>query len=150
MLGTLTDKQVETMLHKEIIGRIGCSMDGKIYVIPINFGYDGKCIYAHSKDGLKTKAMRKNQNVCFEVDRLHRTGSWESVIVWGKYEELKSVKDQISAMKIFTKQIAKSIRNEKAFPSHGIARGAGKENDPFKDVVFKIVINEKSGRFEKK
>ncbi len=150
MLGVLTDKQVEKMLHREIIGRIGCSFDGKVYVIPINFGYDGKCVYARSKEGLKIKAMRKDQNVCFEVDRLQKSGDWESVIVWGKFEELKSVKEQINAMKVFTRQIAGFVKSEKAFPSHGIPRGPGKENDPFKEIVFKIVITEKSGRFEKK
>jgi uncharacterized protein len=150
MLGELSKNDAETLLQDQVVGRIGCSMEGKIYVVPINYAFDGKYIYAHSKEGLKIEIMRQNPEVCFEVDCYSRNGSWKSVIAWGTFEELKNTKSQRAAMKIFTSQMSRLIPNEKAFPSHGAVKGAEKNNDPFKSVVFRIKISEMTGRFEKR
>jgi nitroimidazol reductase NimA-like FMN-containing flavoprotein (pyridoxamine 5'-phosphate oxidase superfamily) len=150
MLGTLSSKEVDVMLCSEVIGRIGCYSRGRIFVVPINYAYDGGYIYAHSKEGLKIEMMRENNEVCFEIDARDVNGNWKSVIAWGTYEELKTVKSQRAAMKIFLKQMVRLIPAYKAMPSHGIAKGAGKDKDPFKSIVFRISIREKSGRFEDK
>ena len=68
MIGTLSPSKIEKLLRSEAIGRLGCQRDGKVYVVPLNYGYDGKFIYAHSKEGLKIGIMRENPDVCFEVD----------------------------------------------------------------------------------
>jgi uncharacterized protein len=149
MLGILNEQQVEKMLYSEVIGRIGCiGNDKMIYVVPINYAYDGEYIYAHSKDGLKTRIMRENPEVCFEIDKYKKNGDWKSVILWGTFEELKSIKSQRMAMKVFTAQMAKQISSYTAMPSHGVVRGADKEKDPFKAIVFRIKITKKTGRFE--
>jgi nitroimidazol reductase NimA-like FMN-containing flavoprotein (pyridoxamine 5'-phosphate oxidase superfamily) len=150
MLGKLTEPQIEKLLHDEVIGRIGCCRDGFIYVVPINYAYDGEFIYAHSKDGLKIKMMRQNPEICFEIDTYKKNGDRKSVILWGTYEELKTIKSQRSAMKVFTAQMARQIATLKAMPSHGFVKGVKKGNDPFKSVVFRIRIREKTGRFEVK
>jgi hypothetical protein len=49
-------------------------------------------------------------------------------------------------MKIFTSQMARLIGNNDAMPSHGHVKGAAKHNDPFKSVVFRIAVSERSGR----
>jgi uncharacterized protein len=150
MLGALAPSKIERLLSTEAIGRLGCYQQGKVYVVPINYGYDGKCIYAHSKEGLKIDVMRENPAVCFEVDRWEEDGSWQSVIAWGTFEELKPIKGQRAAMKVFADQMARVIPNSRAMPSHGFVRGNKKENDPFKSIVFKINLTEKSGRYEVK
>ena len=48
MIGKLTDEQIEDVLNENILGRIGCNDGKKIYVVPINYAYDGKFIMAHS------------------------------------------------------------------------------------------------------
>jgi nitroimidazol reductase NimA-like FMN-containing flavoprotein (pyridoxamine 5'-phosphate oxidase superfamily) len=94
--------------------------------------------------------MRQNPEVCFEIDRWEEDGSWKSVIVWGEFEEISSGKSQRAAMKIYSEQVARVIPYHKAMPAHGFVTGVKKENDPFKSVVFKINIKEKSGRFEER
>lgn len=150
MLGVLSPARIEKLLLGQAIGRIGCQHNGKVYVIPINYGYDGEYLYAHSKEGLKIGIMRKNPDVCFEVDEWEDDGSWKSVICWGKFEEIEGIRAQRAAMKVFATQMSRVIPNYKSMPSHGFVRGAKKINDPFKSVVFRIHIHEKSGRFEKK
>src|SRR4051812_31366422 len=109
MLGILSPSKIERLLTSEAIGRLGCQLDGKVYVVPINYGYDGKYLYAHSKDGLKIEIMRQNPKVCFEIDRWDEDGSWKSVILWGEFEEIKTIRAQRAAMKVFTAQMARVI-----------------------------------------
>ncbi len=150
MPGVLSPSKIEKLLQNEAIGRIGCMFEGKIYVVPINYGYDGKYLYAHSKEGLKIEIMRANPEVCFEIDRWEEDGSWKSVILWGTFEEVKTIKNQRAAMKVFAEQMARLIPNYRSMPSHGFVRGSKKESDPFKSVVFRIRVGEKTGRYEDK
>ncbi len=94
MLGELNKEQVEQVLKTEVIGRIGIYADKKIYVVPVTYAYDGTYIYGHSKDGMKIKMMRKNPQICFEVDVMQNMSNWQSVISWGEFEELKDTNEQ--------------------------------------------------------
>ncbi len=39
------------------------------YIVPLNFGYDGKALYFHSAlEGRKIDILRRNADVCFEVE----------------------------------------------------------------------------------
>ena len=148
MPGILSPSKIEKLLRSEAIGRLGCQRDGKVYVVPLNYGYDGKYLYAHSKDGLKVEIMRENPDVCFEVDRWNEDGSWKSVIVWGTFEELKTIKSQRAAMKVFAEQMTRVIPHHKTMPSHGFVRGSKSVSDPFKSVVFRVEITQRTGRYE--
>jgi uncharacterized protein len=151
MIESMKAVEIEGLLYAEALGRIGC-YDEKygVYVVPVNYGYDGKCLYAHSKEGLKVSIMRKNPKVCFEIDHSEENGNWRSVIVHGTFEEIKTIKAQKAAMKIFTDQMARLIDDPAAMPSHGLVRGPNKDKDPFKSVVFKIIITEKTGKRQKR
>jgi uncharacterized protein len=150
MPGKLSQHKIERLLQNEAVGRIGFCADGRVSVVPLNYGYDGECIYAHSSEGEKIAAMRKHPDVCFEIDQWADDGSWKSVIVRGKFEEITGSRNQRTAMRIFTLQMARLIPNYKAMPSHGYVTGINKESDPFKSVVFRIRVKEKSGRFEER
>ena len=86
MIGILTPEQIVHVLQSQIIGRIGCYADGKVYIVPVSYAYHNHYIYAHSKEGLKTHMMRQNPSVCFEVDQMDNLANWRSVILWGTYE----------------------------------------------------------------
>ena len=102
MLGALTRVQCEHVLKCELVGRIGCAAADKVYIIPVTYVFHDKFIYAHSKEGLKIRMMRKNPKVCFEVESRESMRDWRSVILWGRYEELKSVSEQKKALKILS------------------------------------------------
>ena len=88
MLGTLTSEQIEQVLRTEVIGRIGCHLEGRTYVVPITYAYLDGAVYAHSAEGLKLQMMRMNPAVCFEVDHMDDMANWRSVIATGRFEEL--------------------------------------------------------------
>ena len=88
MIRNLTNEEIEDVLKRNSIGRIGCNDGRKTYVVPVNYVYDGKCIIVHSYDGMKIQMMRKNSGVCFEVDEIKSFTAWKSVIAWGEYQEL--------------------------------------------------------------
>ncbi|HEX5153393.1 MAG TPA: pyridoxamine 5'-phosphate oxidase family protein [Parafilimonas sp.] len=144
MLGELTNDEIEEVLKHNVLGRIGCYNDNKIYVVPVNYVYDGRHILAHSKEGLKIFMMRKNPDICFEVDEMQNFTNWRSVILWGVYEELSDERSRYYAMKAFVEKmmhIKVSATAQPSHHSHAYARS--------KAVIYRIVITEKSGRFER-
>lgn len=148
MIGSLNSIQIDFLLRSEKIGRIGCTADGIVYVVPITYVYDGACIIAHTKDGLKTSIMRKNPQVCFEIDHVENLSNWQSVIAWGTYEELtgKAAED---ALQLLVNRLHPYSASETIMPRHGLDQPHALHDPAIKPVVFKIVIAEMTGRFEK-
>jgi nitroimidazol reductase NimA-like FMN-containing flavoprotein (pyridoxamine 5'-phosphate oxidase superfamily) len=147
MIGTLTKGQCQRILIAGMIGRIGCHSSGKTYVIPITYVFDGGYVYAHSKEGLKVKMMRKNPDVCFQVDQIDNLSNWRSVIIWGKFEELKSSEEQELALQILVNGLGAHHTGDSVKPPKGTG-----EKTPHKEpkpVIYRISIEEISGRFEK-
>lgn len=148
MLGELYKSQIDHVLQSQVVGRIGCYADDKLYVVPVTYAYDGKYIYAHSKDGMKIRMMRKNPNVCFEVDVMENMANWRSVIVWGTYEEMKDSASQAKIIKILMDRIMPLMSSETVKPPNHSMRPQMVEK-AVKAIVYRIKITESSGRFEK-
>ena len=87
MLGELDAQRCADILRSEVIARIGCLSEGRIYVVPVTYVYDGTYIYGHAMDGAKLRAMRANSQVCVEVEHVDNLSNWRSVIAWGTFEE---------------------------------------------------------------
>jgi uncharacterized protein len=149
MLGLLSDAQIDLVLHTEIVGRIGCYNDKKMYVVPVTYVYHDGYIYAHSKEGLKIQMMRKNPNVCFEVDIMENMTNWRSVIIWGEYEELKKEKDQQTGKKIMMDRFAPFTVSETIRPVDSASLMPRIVEKAFRTVAYRIKVIEKTGRFEK-
>src|SRR5579864_5595973 len=111
MLGELTRAEIEEVLTRGALGRIGCHAEGRTYVVPISYAYDGENVYAHSRDGLKIRTMRANPNICFEVDQVEDFGHWRSVIAWGRYEELIGASEE-RALKFLHSRFGSGHRSE--------------------------------------
>jgi nitroimidazol reductase NimA-like FMN-containing flavoprotein (pyridoxamine 5'-phosphate oxidase superfamily) len=148
MIGSLNKYQIEYFLRSQVIGRIGCSADGQTYVVPITYVYDGEYIYAHTLEGLKTTIMRKNPEVCFEVDHIHNLANWQSVVIFGGYEEItgQSAED---ALQMIANRVHPISTSETSVPRHGLERPHKTTATDSKMVVFRIKINQATGKFEK-
>jgi nitroimidazol reductase NimA-like FMN-containing flavoprotein (pyridoxamine 5'-phosphate oxidase superfamily) len=72
------------------VRRLACADGKQPYIVPITYTYDCKYIYDQTNEGTKLKILRKNENVCFEADIMIDMTNWQSVIVSGKFEELKN------------------------------------------------------------
>jgi nitroimidazol reductase NimA-like FMN-containing flavoprotein (pyridoxamine 5'-phosphate oxidase superfamily) len=148
MIGSLTNDQIEHVLRNGLIGRIACYADYKIYVVPVTYVFDGKFIYAHSREGMKVQMMRKNPNVCFEVDSIETMINWRCVVAWGKFEELDNETERSKALKILNDRLMPYLLSETMRP-HGLAHGPERVEKDRKPVVYRINVTEMSGRYEK-
>lgn len=84
----LSQEEIDELLQASVVGRIGCHAEGATYVVPIIYAYEGGSVYVASVEGRKTRMMRQNPQVCFEVDERREGGGWRSVIADGTYVEL--------------------------------------------------------------
>jgi uncharacterized protein len=149
MIGRLNSEQIEKVLKENVLGRIGCSAGKKTYVVPVNYVYDDKFIIAHSVMGLKIEMMRKNPQVCFEVDEMKSLTNWKSVIAWGEYQELTGERDRYYAMKLFVDRMMHMKISESAIPPEITVKKVNPGlPGSIKPIVYRIVITEKTGRFE--
>lgn len=148
MFGKLNPDQVEELLKKQFIGRIGCHADDITYVVPISYAYDGIYIYSHTFEGMKIEMMRKNPKVCFEIDDTKNLANWQSVVAWGEFEELKDGKERDEALQKLNARVLPVITSETMhispqwpFPPQ--------DTSAIKGVAYRIRLTEKTGRFEK-
>jgi nitroimidazol reductase NimA-like FMN-containing flavoprotein (pyridoxamine 5'-phosphate oxidase superfamily) len=139
MVGLLSQDEIEALLRRCRVGRMGCCIDDRPYVVPVNFAYDGSAVYVVSGPGRKIDAMRTDPRVCFEVDEIDESDEvggatvWRSVIADGVYEELTADGEQRAAFTLLG-------MNSSGSPSGGLSA-------PAATVVFRIDLTEKSGRF---
>lgn len=62
-------KEIELIIKNANVCRIALSDNSMPYIVPVNFGYKGNCLYIHSAtEGKKIEIIKKNNNVCFEID----------------------------------------------------------------------------------
>ena len=149
MLGDLTLNQIEMVLQRETIGRIGCHADNTTYVVPIIYAYDGQFVYGHTKEGMKIDMMRKNPKVCFEVDTIENMSNWRSVIAWGTFEELTTPEERQAGMQQLIDRVMPLLTGETTF-SHSMINGHGKYIEAMKGIVYRIKLTKKTGRYEKR
>jgi nitroimidazol reductase NimA-like FMN-containing flavoprotein (pyridoxamine 5'-phosphate oxidase superfamily) len=149
MLGALNELQIKDLLTTLPVGRIGCHADGVTYIVPINYVYEDDTVYAHSKDGMKMQIMRKNPDVCFQVDAIDDLLNWESVIAWGKFEEIYDIYKKTEVMQKIINKMMPLMRGDSAQPSHGFTGDASEIGDDVELILYKITLTKKTGRFEK-
>ena len=140
MLGTLTRKQIDEVLRRSTVGRIGVHADGKTYVVPVTYVFDGDAVYGHSVMGQKIRMMRRSPDVAFEVEEIADMANWRSVIAQGRYEELTGDM-AVAAAKLIAARLGPLTRSATAGPSGRTGRKA--------HVSYRIRLLARSGRYER-
>jgi len=80
----ITDKkEIEQIFEDAKVCRLGL-IDGKTpYIVPLNFGYEKDTLYFHSAlVGRKIGILKKNPDVCFEIDIPGKTISSDKACNW--------------------------------------------------------------------
>jgi uncharacterized protein len=108
--------EIENVLREENTGYLGMSMDGKPYVVPLNYHYmDGRIIFHCSFKGKKLDFMRANPEVCFTVGRQpgqvreHPGGDSchvdsDSVVCYGRARILEDIDERKIALNAFNRR----------------------------------------------
>ena len=150
MNGELNEQQINNILTSQLIGRLACCEDKYPYIVPVTFAYDENYIYGQSVEGRKLELLRKNPNVCFEVDIANDIANWQSAIIFGQFEELK--KDAAEEARILLFNKAMPLMTKSSIHLHEHDEGERHElsdKSRIKPIMFRIKINEKTGRFER-
>jgi nitroimidazol reductase NimA-like FMN-containing flavoprotein (pyridoxamine 5'-phosphate oxidase superfamily) len=150
MLRELNDTQIEAFLKDQVIGRIGCHSTETMYIVPVNYVYDGSNIYCHSAKGMKIDMMRENPQVCFEVDNIKEITNWQSVIAWGKFEEITGLEEKQKVIQKLTDRIALFIMDDSVTREHGFVDEESDVGTIVELIIYKIIVSKKTGRFEKR
>ena len=123
---------ISQIINKCQVCRLGLSQDDVPYIIPVSFGYDGTTLYFHSaKDGKKVDILSVNNKVCFEFESgveiimdetkpCNWSFSFQSVIGFGKAEELSSPEDKIQGLKHIMTQYSDKEWNFENLPLNGL------------------------------
>ncbi len=124
---------IETLLSTALVGRIACCApdegDGRPYIVPLAYGYDGEAVYAFSTPGRKIHIMRKQPLISFEVDEAEAEDRWQSVVAEGAYEELSTNDGRELAKRVIFKD----------HPVPELSEGT---------IFYRLVLTQKTGRFE--
>ncbi|HVL25848.1 MAG TPA: pyridoxamine 5'-phosphate oxidase family protein [Thermomicrobiales bacterium] len=129
----LDQEGIESLLSTALVGRIACCApdegEGRPYIVPLAYGYDGEAVYAFSSPGRKIHIMRKQPLISFEVDEAEAEDRWRSVVAEGAYEELTTEEGLALAKRAI-------FRND---PVPALPEGT---------IFYRLVLTQKTGRFE--
>jgi nitroimidazol reductase NimA-like FMN-containing flavoprotein (pyridoxamine 5'-phosphate oxidase superfamily) len=108
----IKDRQdIEKILARATVCRLGLCSGGIPYVVPLSFGYKNSRLYFHSApEGRKIETIRENPNVCFEMDvdqevvpgdsPCQWSVRYHSVIGFGKARLLEEIEEKRRALDV--------------------------------------------------
>jgi nitroimidazol reductase NimA-like FMN-containing flavoprotein (pyridoxamine 5'-phosphate oxidase superfamily) len=137
MIQDLTGLEIDQILRRQRIGRVGSTSVGHVEITPIIYGYDGSSIFGHSRFGRKIQYMRGNPEVCFEVEEVVDPASWQVVVLRGTYLELSDPQERDVAMRLILAQAG-----------GGPESSAVQVNRGDELVIYRIAVTDRSGRRE--
>jgi uncharacterized protein len=137
----LTLHECVQLLQRTNLGRLACSKDGQPYVVPIHFSFDPErgCLYSFSGVGQKVTWMRQNPRVCLEVDDVTNKDHWQTVVVYGRYEEIQDSPEQTEA-----RQRAEALFQQR--PEWWLPAAAATAGSRERHIVYRIHVDEVTGR----
>jgi len=143
MIDVLSESALEAFLRSESIAHLACVLpDGRPYVVPISYAYDGGAFYGYSADGMKLDALRARPQTCISVDHLIDAATWISVVAWGVFRELadESAADALRRLSLRMHTVAMADEASLAAQRTYVARIARD------GVAYRIDVIEKTGR----
>jgi nitroimidazol reductase NimA-like FMN-containing flavoprotein (pyridoxamine 5'-phosphate oxidase superfamily) len=118
IMKTTDIEEIEGIIKKALICRLGLVDSDEPYVIPVCFGYERGALYFHgSLKGRKVELLEKNNKVCFEMDidaqleRAEDPCSWaikgKSAVGRGRATTLKDDEEKTHALRVIMGQYGK-------------------------------------------
>lgn len=150
MYTTLDEKTSLAILTNDYLGHLSYIYQNRPFVVPITYYFDGErnVIICYSAEGHKMNAMRKNNEVAFNVVDVDGLTKWKSVLVHGKFEQLfgSDAKSYLHVFSLGIKTlIAKKELKELSFISEFSSKTIN-ENSP---MVFVIKVDEIIGKMRR-
>jgi uncharacterized protein len=100
----MTSAEMHSLLQTVGFGHLGCAQNGRPYVVPMHYAYDGKELFFFTTEGMKTQFMKGNPEVCLQVEEASDSSHWRSVMVIGRAERLAGREEMERAMQLITER----------------------------------------------
>ena len=100
----MSPAEMHALLQRASFAHLGCSRDGRPYVVPMNYAYDGKELYFFTTEGMKSEFIEANPQVCLQAEEVTDSSHWRSVMVIGRAERLKTRDDTQRAMQLIVER----------------------------------------------
>lgn len=142
MLNPLTTEEIDHMLVSQFFGRIGCAAEGRVLIEPVSYYYSGNAIYGITREGDKTRLLRKNPAVCFEIDDVYDQSTWRSVVIEGTFDELQDDERDEALYLLKNRKIPVFADERLGYPGEPLPR----DRKVVYPVVYRIRIQRKTGR----
>jgi nitroimidazol reductase NimA-like FMN-containing flavoprotein (pyridoxamine 5'-phosphate oxidase superfamily) len=138
---------LEEILKENQVGRLGTAVDGRPYVVPMNYVYTNDRIILHThRDGKKVKDIQRNPHICFEVDSgeimegddpCEYSWRYRSVIANGTATLIEEPEEKLKALRLLSDKYA-----------FGKGRRLSLEKlSKFRDlIVVEIIVDEMTGK----
>lgn len=132
----LDARDVHAILARNITGRIAFLNDGEIEIRPVSYVYADGFIYLRSASTATLAATNPEGTVVgFEVDEIHATNRWSSVVVRGTLFRIRRMAEQeawLQAVGKLRRLIPEALRSD--------------DRTPYRSELFRIAIRQATGR----
>jgi nitroimidazol reductase NimA-like FMN-containing flavoprotein (pyridoxamine 5'-phosphate oxidase superfamily) len=129
-------EEIQGLLRGTSVGHLGCVREGRPYVVPMHYAFDGQNLYFLTTEGMKTEYLEANPQVCFQVEMIDDAAHWRSVVVMGRAERLSQPDEMERAIQLITG------RNPALTP----ALSQKDEGDSSSVVIYRIRPDSMDGR----
>jgi nitroimidazol reductase NimA-like FMN-containing flavoprotein (pyridoxamine 5'-phosphate oxidase superfamily) len=124
-------KEMEALLDRMAVGRLGLTTNEGPYVVPLNYLYADGCIYLHSSlEGRKMDILRDNPRVCFLVDEVGPQVEWdigcgftqiyESVMCFGSSELVEDHEEKRHILEQMIRKFTPSNHSLQSLDAKGV------------------------------
>ncbi len=134
----LERSEIDAILSRNHLGRIGYARGNRVEVQPVNYVYADGWLYGRTSYGAKYDVLAENQYrwwpVAFEVDEVDDLFNWRSVLVHGGFYVIDESEPDVwqPALALLRVLIPATFGPDDPFA--------------FRTVVFRIAVQEASGR----
>lgn len=150
MIKDLNTTEGLKVLKENYTGRLAFIAQGRPYVLPITYFYDepNNAIISYTGNGHKLNAMRLNNSVSLQVDKIESANNWQSVLIHGVFEEL-SGSDARYQLHQFATGVKNIIKEREKKDVHFISEFSSKISSGEIPIVYRLRIMEITCKFRR-
>jgi uncharacterized protein len=138
LIQDMTPEMSVDLLKRTHVGRLACAQGSQPYVVPFSFAYHREFIYSFATIGKKIEWMRANPLVCVEADEIVSRHERQTVVIFGRYQELPDTPEFHGSRMVAHDLLAKTAMWWEPGYAKTLHKG---EKRPLQPIYFRISIS---------
>lgn len=134
----LSEEEIERFLQAHHVGRLAYAFRGHVDIVPVHYVYHEGWLYGRTSIGPKLAMLAHSHWVAFEVDEIHESPEWTSVVVHGTF---RPIDREGGARDAETAELATRLLRQ-VYP----AALTEQDMTPHRTTLFRIHVDEATGR----